>query len=300
MRFPARAAIAAATFTVFPSFLWGQKMETQPHDQKDVVRVETAPDHLTVIELSDPVTMVAIGNQAAFMVERRENKVLVKPHEDGVATNLFIWTAERRYAYELVPASEVARMHFVIDQLPAPRPVVAPVSVALPPQPAVAEGPLREMLSASVPVSIYGKRENTLRPRVTIRSFYRHGDRLHLQYEVTNYSQALYQMAQPTVWQLSSVRSKQSLIPLGDVQLGEKFARSLTVEAAQPAKVFSAEQTTHLVAGRSGLGWIEFELAYPAEGPQVLQLQFPSDPRGPVNAFLVLSHREVGDASGVE
>ncbi len=300
MRVPARAAFVAVAFAVFSSVVWGQKMETQPHDQKDVVRVETALDHLTVIELSEPVTMVAIGNQAAFMVERRENKVLVKPHEDGVATNLFIWTSDRRYAYELVPAPEVARMHFAIDQLPAPRPVVATLPEAMPPQPAVAQEPLRAMLSASVPVSIYGKRENSVRPRVTIRSLYRHGLRLHLQYEVTNHSRALYQMAPPAVWQLSSVHSKQSLIPLGDVQLGETFARSLTVEAAQPAKVLSAGQTPHLVTGQSGMGWIEFELAYPTEGPQVLQLQFPSDERGPVTAFLVLNHREIGDESGVE
>ena len=299
MRVPARVALVATALAIFSSFLWGQKIETQSHDQKDVVHVETAPDHLTVIELSDTVTMVAIGNPAAFLVERRDNKVLVKPYEEGVSTNLFIWTPVRRYSYELIPASDIARMHFAIDQQPAPRPAAAPPPV--PPVPAArAEGPLREMLSAAVPVSVYGKRENTERPQVTIRSLYRHGSRIHLQYEVTNHSRALYQLGVPSVWQLSSVRSKQSLIPLGDVQLGERFSRLLSVGAAQPAKVLSAEQTTHLLAGRSGMGWIELELSHATDRPQVLELQFPPDSHGPVTAFLVLNHREVSDVSSGE
>jgi hypothetical protein len=96
--------------------LVAQKVETQPLNNQMVVHVETALDHLTVIELADPVTMVAVGNQSAFMVERRENKVFVKPLERAIQTNLFIWTAGARYSYELVPASSVAQMHFAIDQ----------------------------------------------------------------------------------------------------------------------------------------------------------------------------------------
>src|SRR5689334_9819738 len=79
---PAQAVRLTAVLALFSSLLWGQKLEIQPHDQRAILRVETAPDHLTVIELSDPVTMVAVGNPAAFMVERRDNKVLVKPHEE--------------------------------------------------------------------------------------------------------------------------------------------------------------------------------------------------------------------------
>lgn len=300
MRVPARVALVATALAVFPSFLWGQKIETQSHDQKDVVRVETAPDHLTVIELSDPVAMVALGNPAAFMVERRDNKVLVKPYEDGAATNLFIWTSDRRYSYELVPAKDVERMHFAIDQQPAPSLVVAAPSLPPAPRPATAEGPLREMLSAAIPVSIYGKRESADRPQVTIRSLYRQGGRLYLQYEVTNRSKRVYQLAQPSVWRLTSVRSKQSLVPLADVQLGERFARLLTVEAAQQVAVLKSEQPTHLAAGQSGVAWLGLESSGATSGTEVLQLQFPPDARGPVTAFLVLNHREVGDVSSVE
>lgn len=300
MRTPTRAALPAAILTVFPSFVWGQKLEIQPHDQKEVISIETALDHLTVIELSDPVTMVAVGNQAAFMVERRENKVLIKPHEEGLSTNLFIWTSTGRYAYELVPAPDIARMHFAIDQQGRPRTVMPPAPVPVPPAPATAEGPLRKMLSAAVPVPVYGKRERKNRPQVTIRSLFRHGDRIHLQYEITNHSQSVYFLAPPSAWRLTSVQSKQSLVPLGDVQLGENVSRSLLVRAAQSASVLKSEQAPYLASGGSGVGWIELEFQRSSEGPQILQLQFPPDSRGPVNAFVVLNHREVGDAPPIE
>ena len=38
-----------------------QKIETEKSDRNKVIRVETAPNHLSVIELSDPVTEVAAG-----------------------------------------------------------------------------------------------------------------------------------------------------------------------------------------------------------------------------------------------
>ena len=107
-------SVAAATMTLG---LMAQKLETQKPDSTKVLRVETAKDHLTVIELSDAVTMVAVGNRSAFTVERRENKVFVTPTDEGARTNLFIWTSGGRYAYELVPAADIDQMHFAIDQV---------------------------------------------------------------------------------------------------------------------------------------------------------------------------------------
>src|SRR5690606_6919002 len=39
-----------------------------------------------------------------------------RPLEDGVSTNLFIWTASTRFTYELQPAVSVETAHFAIDQ----------------------------------------------------------------------------------------------------------------------------------------------------------------------------------------
>lgn len=273
--------------------LLAQKVETQPHDQSKVMRVETAPDHLTVIELGDPVMMVAIGNQSSFMIERRENKVLVKPNEDGAKTNLFIWTSAGRYSYELVPASTVEEMHFAID--PAPTPMVFKLP---PPQPSPAAkpapevGPLREMLTAAHPVSVYGSRDIKGGIEVTVRSLYRRGTRIYLQYILTNHARDPYQPSSPSVWHLAAVRSRLSLIPLGDVQLGEKLAQSLQVDAALPIRIVEGDQSTKLDTGQTGMGWLVIEEPAANAGTQVLRLQFPPDGKGSVDAVLVLKHRE--------
>ena len=68
-----------------------QRIETQFPDRARVTRVETAMNHLTVIELAEPVTLAAAGSPL-FKIERRENKVFIQPLEEGASTNLFVWT----------------------------------------------------------------------------------------------------------------------------------------------------------------------------------------------------------------
>ena len=61
-------------------------------------------DHLTVIEIGEPIEQVATGS-TAFKVEWRGNKVFLQPLEPEVATNLFIWTRSgKRFSYEVAPA----------------------------------------------------------------------------------------------------------------------------------------------------------------------------------------------------
>src|SRR5689334_11327307 len=60
----------------------------------DIVHVNTAVEHLTVLEFAEPVAMAAAGSDA-FQIERQLNKVFVKPLRLGVATDLFVWTQSR-------------------------------------------------------------------------------------------------------------------------------------------------------------------------------------------------------------
>ena len=56
-----------------------QKIESETPSREHVVRVQTAMNHLTVIEVGEPVTTVAVGSPQSFKVERRENKVFIQP-----------------------------------------------------------------------------------------------------------------------------------------------------------------------------------------------------------------------------
>ena len=73
-----------------------QRVERQYPDPAKVTRLETAMNHLTVIELSEPVTLAAAGSPL-FKIERRENKVFIQPLEEGASTNLFVWTGSGRW-----------------------------------------------------------------------------------------------------------------------------------------------------------------------------------------------------------
>ena len=268
--------------------LGAQKLETQPADTKKIIPVETARDHLTVIELGDPVTMVAVGNQSAFNVERRENKVFVKPAEDGARTNLFVWTSAGRFAYELLPAETVEQMHFAIDQQPvvvaaniASRPEGSPVK-STPPLPA-------EMLTKARPIILHGKREMQGRVEIALRDLYRSGDRLYIRYAVINHSAHSYHTVQPAVWRLSNIRSVQSLITLDGRQLGERLIRSLKARSRSRLDLLDADQTAYVQPGGHGLGWLVVEgTSERSDGVSALRLEFAADAKGPVHAVLVL------------
>ena len=110
--------IGALALTVAATTTPAQKIDTETASREHVVRVQTAMNHLTVIEVAEPVTTVAVGSPQAFRVERRENKVLIEPLQENVATNLFIWTASTRLNYELVPGGERRRSNGFCDRLP--------------------------------------------------------------------------------------------------------------------------------------------------------------------------------------
>ena len=86
------------------------------------VHVATALNHLTVLEFHEPVTMAAAGS-SDFQIERQEDKVFIKPTKSGVSTDLFVWTASRRFAYELETTPEVKNMNVSVDNPLPPAPV---------------------------------------------------------------------------------------------------------------------------------------------------------------------------------
>jgi type IV secretory pathway VirB9-like protein len=98
-----RIALSLAVLTVTQVSATAQKIGTEAGDRARIVHLKTALNHLTVIEVGEPVVEVAAGSPT-FKVEWRDNKVFVQPTEADAATNLFIWTATQRLSYELEPA----------------------------------------------------------------------------------------------------------------------------------------------------------------------------------------------------
>ena len=197
------ATLILLAATVVP--LLAQKIGTETSDRTRIVHLKTALNHLTVIEVGEPVLEVAAGSPS-FKVEWRENKVFVQPTEADAATNLFIWTASQRLNYELEPAGTVASMDFAVDQ--------AAVHIAEPMKPTAATTPvpispsITELLLAGKPIRMLPSKQRSSKPvEVWISDLYEKDGRLLIRYAVRNHGAQPYSIDTPQVYQLDGVRS---------------------------------------------------------------------------------------------
>jgi hypothetical protein len=266
-----------------------QKIETEKSDSHKVIRLGTAPNHLSVIELAEPVTEVAAGS-SSYKIEWRGNKVFVQPLDPEATTNLFIWTASGRLSYELVPAPSVEEMHFAIDQ--EPRPTVAkapgPEKPVEDPRAAQEARLASEMLFASTPVRLAGEMKNHDRVEVILKDIYREGDRLYVRYAIQNRGRSTYVPGTPSVFTLRSPRSSSSLYPLSQSQIVGDGIR-ITSQGQAPVKVLTAEaHSTAVAPGGTTWGLVAFEWPTRTNSPAVVKFTFPSDGAAEVTAVLVL------------
>ena len=267
-------ALAAASVP-----LLAQKIERETGDRTQIIHLKTALNHLTVIELREPVIQVATGSQS-FKVEWRENKVFVQPTESDAATNLFIWTASERLNYELEPAGDIAAMDFVVDQMPLAQP--KPTSVTPPPQPSPTE-----ILLAGKPVRLESSRPTRKPVEVTIRDLYEGDGRVLVRYAVRNRGNHVYDVSTPQVYELSGVHYSQSLYTLVDAQLGDQEAARVTAKRQTPVPVLEGHiQTEHLAPGAESLGVVALHLPSSTE-PTILRFQFANDDKQQIGALLV-------------
>jgi hypothetical protein len=237
------AVLVTATIHAF-----GQKIERETNDGSQIVHLKTALNHLTVIELREPVIQVATGSQS-FKVEWRESKVFVQPTEPDVSTNLFIWTASQRLNYELEPAGAVTAMDFAVDQMPVPVTQPKPTSVT-PPQPSPSE-----VLLAGKPIKLESARPTKKPVEVVIRDLYEQDGRVLVRYAVRNRGAHAYDVSTPQVYLLPGARYPQSLYSLVDSQLGDQEASRLTIKRETPVPVLEGHvQCSHLAPGQESVG----------------------------------------------
>jgi hypothetical protein len=283
-------AVLAAVFV--PAV--AQKIETQTSDRTRIVHLKTALNHLTVIEVAEPVVQVAAGSPS-FKVEWRENKVFVQPTEADAATNLFIWTANQRLNYELEPADSVRNMDFAVDQAPVHLEPVKPTAATMP-VPVLPS--ITELLLTGKPIRLLPSKQRASKPvEVWISDLYEKDGRLLVRYTVCNHGTEPYAIDTPLVYQLDGVRSAQSLYGLQNSQLGDEQAAKLKIKQETPVKVLDGQmQTVRIAPGEEAVGVVAIEVAS-STNPSILRFQFPGSkqsedgvnngPQTEIAAFLV-------------
>jgi len=267
----------------------GQKIDREKSDRNKVIRVQTLMNHLSIIELAEPVTEVAAGS-SSYKVEWRGNKVFVQPLEPDATTNLFIWTASGRLNYELVAVSAAADAQFAIDQEPGKATTLPPPPASPSVDPMAAEQAklASEMLLASSPVRLWGELKRG-RVQVLIKDVYRSENKIYVRYAIQNDDRSAYQLGTPGVFTLRSPHAPNSLISLKGSQPAGNPVR-VTADGQLPAKVVDSEVHASVVPpGSTTYGLVAFEAPKSSSSePCVIRFDFPSDSRGDVRAFLVL------------
>jgi hypothetical protein len=235
---------------------------------QNVLHIATALNHLTVLEFHEPVTMAAAGS-SDFQIERQDNKVFVKPTKPGVSTDLLVWTASRRFAYELETTEEVKTMNFAIDAaIPAAPPVVSSSADEL------ADMMLTRAFLGAVQIRCNARtRPNEVNIRV--EQIFRTRSTIYVHYTFENSAEASYRAALLGVFELKPEHSSVSLGSIAHMQLDSRELKRLGAATALPLPVGHVEsESEKLEPGSSVQGVVA--IRQDLKGPAVLQLVFDS------------------------
>ncbi len=251
------------------SFTQEQKAQAAPVVQTQAIHLSTALDHITVLEFGEPVTQAAAGS-SAFSIEWRDNKVLIKPIKPGGSTDLFVWTASRRFTYELDPPGEVKNMNFAIDNaIPIPRPAPAPSEQMI----QIADMMLTRALLGADRIENGGIRNENGRVVVRIENAFQSSNSLYIRYAIRNLTDRPYRVPQPEVWEIASPDTTVSLLALRRTQLDGRTVKKLGAKKRKPLVVAGAEtQTADLRPTDETHGVIVLRQQF--SGPTVLELAF--------------------------
>src|SRR5579864_3358921 len=190
------------------------------------VHIATALNHLTVLEFHEPVTMAATGS-SDFQIERQEDKVFIKPTKSGASTDLFVWTASRRFAYELETTAEVKNMNVSVDN-PLP-PTAAPPNPAFSPHvEEFADMMLTRAFLGAIDITPANPRAPKTTVRVRIQQVFRTKTSIYVHYSIENDGRSAYHVTTPDVFELQAGHSTLSLPSFAHKQLDPRLIQNLS------------------------------------------------------------------------
>jgi type IV secretory pathway VirB9-like protein len=239
-----------------------------------VVHVATALNHLTVLEFHEPVTLAAAGS-SDFQIERESSKVFVKPVKLGAATDLFVWTASRRFAYELETTQEVKTMNFVIDS--AQLTTIQEPALSTPVE-QLADVMLTRALMGAEEISHVDTRTAKNQVNVHVEQIFRTRTTVYLHYTIENNSGRAYHVNTPQAYQLQMDHSSISVPELVRTQLDQALVEKLAGARLLALPIAHAESEFEDVEpGKSTQGVVS--IRQELNSPVVVQLVFDVEVR---------------------
>jgi hypothetical protein len=257
-----------------------------------VPHIHTALNHLTVIELGEPVLKVEIADRVAFEVERYGDQVSLTPLKSEVSTNLFIWTSTREISYEIDPAGDLAKMNVIIQNSPSPTHASVSSTSALEPSEdqrhKIAELALTQGLMGSEEIVQESRKLPTEGVVVALEQVYRESNWLYIRYSITNLTKAPFRLTTPDIAQPEPTQGPTSIMSLRNHQLSAQTFASFKTKQGLSVVVTAADyQQKDLAPGQKTTGVISIRGSQ-NNSPQIYQLHFGSIQDHPVTAVAVL------------
>lgn len=275
---------------IIPLVLAAAAAGAQTTNQSQIRHVETSLNHLTVLEFGETVTTLAIADPDNFQVERHGDKVFVKPLKDGVSTNLFVWTASRELSYELDPAGQLSAMDVLVRAAPVPNARTTAEDATEP-----SDTEIRKIASLVLTQAMMGvediahdpSKRTTDRVEVELEQVYRAKDELYIRYSVTNLSKTPFRVTTPDIENsLPSVRPI-SLLSLRNHQISPQTLAQFRVRPGSTLAVHGESMTRDLAPGEKTTGVVSVGHGA-GNPPQIFQMHFGADQRGPLTVQVVL------------
>ena len=238
------------------------------------VHVATALNHLTVLEFHEPVAMAAAGS-SDFQIERLQDKVFIKPTKSGASTDLFVWTASRRFAYELETTAEVKNMNVSVDNPLPPAPVAPPNSGFSPHVEEFADMMLTRAFLGAVDIMPANPRAPKSAVRVRVQQVFRTKTSIYVHYTIENDGRSAYHVTTPDVFELQAGHTTLSLPSFAHKQLDPRLLENLSDVHSVSLPVPHAEAVSEdLAPGESTQGVVA--IRQNLSSPAVVQLVFDS------------------------
>jgi hypothetical protein len=263
----------------------------QTINYSQIPHIHTSLDHLTVVEVGEPITTVAVANPDALSVEHHGDKVFLKPTRQQESTNLFIWTATRQLAYEVDPAGDVSKMNVVVGAMPLNHVAVRTQANAEP-----EDAEINRIAGLVLTRAMLGSqdivRDDTKlasgRVDVALQQVFRAADATYIRYSISNRTNHPYRLTTPDVTTLLPTQMPQTLASLKNHQLRPSLADNFRAKPGQPLTVVSADNSARdLAPGETVTGVVSVKNAN-SNPPQLFRLQFGTDSTRPVTADTVL------------
>lgn len=254
--------------------------------QQPVTKIHTALNHLTVIELSESVTMAAAGSDA-FEIKRHGNRVFIEPLRADVDTNLFLWTADEEKVYELESAGEVNAMDVLVAPKPQPKSSLSASELHDSEIQKTADMVMTKALLQTQQVSQSDTKRAHNGVNIRIEAVASAKDALYIRYTVINNGKTPYRVSDLEVEQLRPAQPPFAVRSYLNAQLSEKTLQKMGSYQSTGVTVVHGEIAQRDVApGSAVTGVVAIRVS--SSDPQLYRLIFGRDGERSITAAAVL------------